>query len=130
MTPQRKGRVMGELKPCPFCGCDEICHASDEVFCESCFATICDTEHWNERTESEDLSIAKANIDKMITEHGAELGEKCRRILELELLVGKVREALDTEHITKDLCDPDPIGRMLAGVVKAMALLNTEKGGE
>ena len=51
-----------------------------------------------------DLAMAQAHIDQMITGHGEELKAKNHRILELELLVGKVREAwsgldwLDTEE--------------------------------
>ena len=42
-----------------------------------------------------DLVIARKVADDLVTTHGEEMGEKCREVLRLRLLVGKVRKYLE-----------------------------------
>lgn len=66
---------MSELKPCPFCGSDEIDVMPDRlladgadppVFCDGCHASAMDAESWNRRAPLPTVTreeLARALVD-------------------------------------------------------------------
>ena len=86
-----------ELKPCPNCGEEHFRkdHNEDiEFYCESRLLSdgrFVESIHCLRGQ----LKQAREVVNNLVTTHGEEMGEKCREVLRLRLLVGKVRKYLE-----------------------------------
>ena len=79
-----------KLKPCPFCGCENIDHNTSEgyAFCVDCGVMV-DIDLWNTRTESKQLADAVEIIE---TIKGQLNGEYSHLIVVANEFLSQVKE--------------------------------------
>ena len=58
---------MSDLKPCPFCGCNEVTD-SGKIECDLCLSTAPHGAQWNQRVVEDRLSAELAEVNGLFDE--------------------------------------------------------------